>query len=306
MATITGLTAERMLEIEAQTVVAGKIENGHLILIKFDGTEVDAGPIPPGPPGPTGPAGGFIPGEVRLWPGSVLPDLASWGKWVWADGEIYVVATYPDAAANIASAWRTFDGASDPGAANFRVPDLRGVTPAGMDAMPGGTRANRLTRAAAATLAAKIGKETHGLSVTEMARHGHGGSITVPFNVHVNVPVSVSGSINGQTDEQGSHDHRVDGPYRTKNQVGGGHADGAYFKGQIIVSNPANADPYTFHADWAGMHQHSVSGSFSGSGSGSAQVSGSGTGTIPEEGDGAVHENVQPTVMVPYIVFLGA
>lgn len=47
MATITGLTAARMLAIEAATVVSGAYDSaGHLILTKFDATQVDAGPVP--------------------------------------------------------------------------------------------------------------------------------------------------------------------------------------------------------------------------------------------------------------------
>lgn len=44
MATVRGLTAERMEAIEAQSVVAGEInESGHLILTTFGGDEIDAG-----------------------------------------------------------------------------------------------------------------------------------------------------------------------------------------------------------------------------------------------------------------------
>lgn len=44
MATVTGLTAERMLEIEAGSVVDGDINgSGHLILTKHDGSTIDAG-----------------------------------------------------------------------------------------------------------------------------------------------------------------------------------------------------------------------------------------------------------------------
>lgn len=44
MATVTGLTAERMLEIEASSVVDGHIdEEGHLILVRHDESEIDAG-----------------------------------------------------------------------------------------------------------------------------------------------------------------------------------------------------------------------------------------------------------------------
>lgn len=44
MATVTGLTAARMLEIEAASVVSGTIDtSGHLILSTHDGTQIDAG-----------------------------------------------------------------------------------------------------------------------------------------------------------------------------------------------------------------------------------------------------------------------
>ncbi len=43
MATVTGLTAERMLEIEAASVVDGEVVGGNLILTKHDETEIDAG-----------------------------------------------------------------------------------------------------------------------------------------------------------------------------------------------------------------------------------------------------------------------
>lgn len=175
MATITGLTADRMLEIEAASVVDGEIIGGNLILTKHDGTTIDAGPVtgPPGPPGPTGPGGGFIPGEVRLWSGGVLPELENYGHWVWADGAVYVVSDHPIAAGHIATAWKTFGGASDPGAGNFRVPDFRGLTPVGLDAMPGGARANRMTRSVAIMIAAKTGEETHVITIPEMPAHTH-------------------------------------------------------------------------------------------------------------------------------------
>jgi hypothetical protein len=56
MATITGLTADRMLEIEAASVVDGDVVNGELILTKHDGSSVNAGSVI-GPPGPEGPMG---------------------------------------------------------------------------------------------------------------------------------------------------------------------------------------------------------------------------------------------------------
>lgn len=56
MATITGLTAERMLEIEAESIVDGDVVGNNLILRRHDGTTIDAGPVR-GPKGDQGSAG---------------------------------------------------------------------------------------------------------------------------------------------------------------------------------------------------------------------------------------------------------
>lgn len=56
MATVTGLTAARMLDIEAGSVVDGEVVAGNLILSKFDGSQINAGSVV-GPQGPQGPQG---------------------------------------------------------------------------------------------------------------------------------------------------------------------------------------------------------------------------------------------------------
>jgi microcystin-dependent protein len=265
MATITGFTADRMLAVEGASVVDGEIRaDGHLWLIHHDGTEIDAGPVigPPGPQGPVGPAAvSSIPGEVKLWPGSALPDPVKYGKWVWADGAVYVVATYPLAAAAIATQWRTFGGASDPGASNFRVPDIRGLAPVGMDAMPGGSRANRMTRAVAITLAARTGEETHVVSVAEMPVHAH--SIT-----------------------DVAHNHGVNDP---------GHSH-MLAKGEEWV-NDQGASAFGIPRGRAYGTDAAATGIY-------LNASGTGLSGTNNNGSGGAHENVQPTVFVPYIVRL--
>lgn len=57
MATVTGLTAQRMLEIEAESIVAGRLDtDGNLILKNFGGQEFNVGSLkgPQGDPGPGG------------------------------------------------------------------------------------------------------------------------------------------------------------------------------------------------------------------------------------------------------------
>lgn len=56
MASVTGLTAARMLEIEAESIVGGHIVGDELMLVRFDGVEIDAGNVR-GPVGPVGPQG---------------------------------------------------------------------------------------------------------------------------------------------------------------------------------------------------------------------------------------------------------
>jgi microcystin-dependent protein len=56
MASVTGLTAERMLAIEAASIVDGEIVGDNLILTKHDATTINAGNVR-GPIGPTGPTG---------------------------------------------------------------------------------------------------------------------------------------------------------------------------------------------------------------------------------------------------------
>lgn len=57
MATVTGLSKERMEEIEAASIVDGDVVGNNLILTKHDGTQIDAGNVR----GPIGPAGPSIP-----------------------------------------------------------------------------------------------------------------------------------------------------------------------------------------------------------------------------------------------------
>lgn len=281
MATVTGLTAERMMEIEDATIVGAEIVAGNLILTTHDGTEINAGPVtgPVGPPGPTGPSGGSIPGEVKLWPGTVLPNESTYGKWVWADGAVYPIGTYPLAAAHIADAWNTLGGLlSDPGSGNFRVPDLRGLVPSGIDAMPGGSRANRVARSDGAVQAKPIGEEQHTLILSKIPAHSHrGGGLAGAGGVTQNNAPSFTGT------PVPAHNHGIPATAVVPDSLGSVNTGNNYGTAGLQVWGHAHADAGAHTpAGTVASHGHSIN----------------------TDGGGGAHENMQPTVMVPYIVSL--
>jgi microcystin-dependent protein len=207
----------------------------------------------------------LIPGEIKLWSGKVLPLLADYGLWVWADGTDYLAATYPKAAANIAPEWKTAHGLADPGAGRFRVPDLRGLTPVGLDQMPGGIRANRITRSVAITVAAKTGEETHVVTLAESPAHSH--------------------VVNSHSHGGGYHDHGGGwhGHGHDLQSRGGAAQNPGYGYGEAAWTG--NLSP-----NWAGITAQSVIG---------AEAPGTNNA-----GGGGAHETMQPSVFVPYIVAL--
>lgn len=150
------------------------------------------------------------------------------------------------------------------------VPDLRGRVPAGLDNM-GGTSANRLTGASGGLngdiIGAAGGAETHILTGAESAAHTHdSGTLAVSAG-------------------QGSHSHGAGSlTYRTRS--GGGGAD---------MTEPID--------DLGGNvpHDNPVLGATSAASIGALSVN---AGSTASTGSGGAHNNVQPTIAIPYIIKL--
>lgn len=73
MGTITGFTATRLLQLEADTVIGGHVAGDSLILEQHDGSTIDAGSVR-GPQGIQGvPGEGFLPfGDIAAFVGTPL------------------------------------------------------------------------------------------------------------------------------------------------------------------------------------------------------------------------------------------
>lgn len=93
MATVTGLTAARMLAIEANSVISGTIVGDNLILTKFNATTVNAGNVR-GPTGATGPTA-TLAGTYAARPAASAP----------LNGQIYFATDKMMSWECIAAAW---------------------------------------------------------------------------------------------------------------------------------------------------------------------------------------------------------
>ena len=189
--------------------------------------------------------------------------------WLLCDGDEYSQTTYSDLYAVVSSAYNT--GGETAG--YFRVPDLRGRMPVGKDNM-GGTAASRLTSGGSgvdgATLGATGGAETHTMTTTEMPSHTH------IQNAHTHTQ-------NSHSHSQVPHNH---GAIATAGG-GGGSAVATWTVGGAYGGNATNFG-YTSTAQ-PGIY-------------GTTATNQNTTATNQNTGGGGAHNNVQPVVVMNYII----
>lgn len=149
MGSVTGLTAARMLAIEAACIVDGDVVGDDLILTKHDGSTIDAGVVKNWDAPPIG--------GVLAWTRKNLP---SGGDYVLADGATLTQDAYPEGHAVAVAEVALGNNLWTVSGSNFTVPDLR----------------DRFILGKGATynvLNARSGAATHTLTAAEIPAHTH-------------------------------------------------------------------------------------------------------------------------------------
>lgn len=237
MATVTGFTAERMLEIENSTVVDGEIVGDNLILKRRDGGEIDAGVVRgeqgiPGPPAPVDP------GIIAMYGGEIPP-----AGFLLCNGQAVSRTTY----AALFTAIGVLHGAGD-GTTTFNVPDMQLRFPIGKG-----------SAAHADVIGEKGGSKD---SVPIQHDHDIDHSHAVANHQHVMTHTHTAGA-NQETQE---HTHGVD----INSDIRGDHLHG-WSQSDFPYVAGASGYPYTMApnggmlmAKWGqndnGAHQHRILG----------------------------------------------
>jgi microcystin-dependent protein len=221
-------------------------------------------------------------GAMLPW---TLPNEPS--GWIFADGRVLNGATiYP--ALRTAYINAGFPHGQD-GSGNPKIPDMRGVTVAGVDDMGSGP-SGRLT---GATLGALMGSQTVTLTSAQIPAHTHTASTTAA-GAHDHGAATAAGgghTHTGTTDAQGSHSHTVQGTAAAGSGIFGTGEPGNNAGTATTSTAPAHSHNLSIVA--AAAHSHTIT----------AATDHTHPVTVAANtgGDGA-HSNIQPTRVLIWIV----
>lgn len=206
MATVTGLTKERMEAIEAASIVDAHLDVDDLVLVRFDETEVNVGSVrgATGSPGVTEPEleaflGGVVPvGAIIDYIGTVSPSVA----WLTMVGQTIV-----DGETEYPLLWAVIPASMKSGSDIVMVDTRKRVT-VGYDVSDNDF--NEIGKTG--------GAKTHTLITSEMPSHTHiQDAHTHIQNSHNHIQDSHNHTQNGHNHTQDAHNHTQDAHNHTQN-----------------------------------------------------------------------------------------
>jgi microcystin-dependent protein len=166
------------------------------------------------------------------------------------------------------------------GSTTFNVPDLRGRVIAGLDNM-GGTDAGRLSWAN--TLGTTGGAQTHTLTTAEMPSHTH-------------IQDSHNHTQNSHNHTQNSHNHTQDAHSHTTTQ------SYAYLRGGA-QGEAGGGQGFAWHLDTQGVNATTATNqATTATNQATTATNNATTATNQNAGGGGAHNNMQPTILMNYII----